>query len=483
MIHVVNSKQLLTTSHLFMLFLSCVLKVANNNLPKFEMESKDDDYWNDSTNKSFNFDEDDVAVLEVPSNNKRSLFGEDNTSEVNYGHTQGEIPLHMIISDEHLELVLQEQSRNEFTIPKGISLEEEVKLLRKKIQEFDYAPPTESVIRKLILGKPCSLEMFRAFSEKEQLLDQAVASGSGNAILKVTLFLDRTLKKKLFYSMLQTRPEAVYHYMTYLSLRLKVTECTDLLVFLGRHHEASLLQFSIFVCSTLNVEFKKQRLKKIYCDYFSQPGSNSFYAQLVANYINLLEYQTSELHASGGTSKAIGIQDKSVLETLNYVCGNYKWGDTSLQTNANPFKLAENHQVSQAQFEWIALNERAKRQAWLDFDHIFEKKAWLNLKQKSFKINIPIDRTILRLYALHAPDPVLNTFLGKVEDLQRRLALARKVHSRHGIIDALVMLKDRAELEAFRDTLDAGTEERLYAENALKSLNNKWKSDAMKLIK
>uniref|UniRef100_A0A182IYH2 Vps16 C-terminal domain-containing protein n=1 Tax=Anopheles atroparvus TaxID=41427 RepID=A0A182IYH2_ANOAO len=403
------------------------------------MESKDDEYWNDSASRSFNFDEDDVAVLEVPTNNnnnKRSLFGEDTTSEAGYGNAQGELPLHMIISDEHLGLVLQEQSRNEITIPKGISLEEEVKLLRKKIQEFDYAPSTESVIRKLILGKPCSLEMFRAMSEKEQLLDQSIASGS----------------------------EAVYHYVTYLSLRLKVTECTDLLV-------------------TLNVEFKKQRLKKIYSDYFAQPGSNSFYAQLVANYLNLLEYQTSELHASGGTSKAIAIQDKSVLETLNYVCGNYKWGDTSLQTNANPFKLAETHQVSQAQFEWIALNERAKRQAWLDFDHIFEKKAWLNLKQKSFKINIPIDRTILRLYALQAPDPVLSMFLGKVEDLQRRLALARKVHSKHGIVDALVLLKDRAELEAYRSTLDTGTEERLYAENALKSLNNKWKSDAMKLIK
>uniref|UniRef100_A0A182QZJ9 Vps16 C-terminal domain-containing protein n=1 Tax=Anopheles farauti TaxID=69004 RepID=A0A182QZJ9_9DIPT len=447
------------------------------------MESKDDDYWNDSANKSFNFDEDDVAVLDIGTNNKRSLFGDDNPSEANYSQVQSELPLHTLISDENLELILQEQSRTEMTIPKGITLEEEVKLLRKKIQEFNYAPSAESVVRKLILGKPCSLEMFRSMAEKEQLLDEAIASGSGNAILKVTLFLDRTLKKKLFYTLLQTRPEAVYHFVNYLSLRLKVTECTDLLVFLGRHHEASLLQFSIFVCSTSNLDIKRQRLKKIYSDYFSQPGANSFYAQLVANYINLLEYQTAELLSSGGRSKVVAIQDKSVLETLNYVCGKYKWGDTSLQSNDNPFKLAENHQVSQAQFEWIALNERAKQQAWLDFDHIFERKAFLNLKQKSFKINIPIDRTILRLHSLHAPDPVLNTFLAKVEDPQRRLALARKVHSKHGIVDALVLLKDRTELESYRDTLDPGTEERLYAENALKSLNNKWKSDAMKLIK
>lgn len=171
-----------------------------------------------------------MAVLEIATNNKRSLFGEETASEANYGTGQIELPLHTIISDENLELILQEQSRNEMTIPKGISLEEEVKLLRKKIQEFNYAPSTESVVRKLILGKPCSLEMFRSMAEKEQLLDEAIESGSGNAILKVTLFLDQTLKKKLFYTLLQTRPEAVYHYVNYLSLRLKVTECTDLLV-------------------------------------------------------------------------------------------------------------------------------------------------------------------------------------------------------------------------------------------------------------
>lgn len=54
------------------------------------------------------------------------------------------------------------------------------------------------------------------------------------------------------------------------------------------HFLLQLLQFSIYVRSTSNVEFKRQRLKKIYSDYFSQPGANSFYAQLVANYINLL---------------------------------------------------------------------------------------------------------------------------------------------------------------------------------------------------
>ncbi|XP_021706182.1 vacuolar protein sorting-associated protein 16B [Aedes aegypti] len=447
------------------------------------MESKDDDYWNDSANKSFNFDEDDVAILELPTGgaNRRSLFGEDTASEVNYAFVQSELPLHMIIADSDLTMILEDQSRSERAMPKGASVEEELKLLRKKLQELNFAPSAPCVVAKLILGKCCSLEMFRSLQEKEALLDEAVASGNGNAILKVVLFLEKTLKKKLLYRLLQTRPEAVSHYVNYMALRLQVTECTDLLTYLGRHHEASLLQFSIYVRSTSNIEFKRQRLKKIYCDYFSQPGANSFYAQLVANYINLLDLQVAEQHSNSSTAGSI--LDRSVLETLFYICGRYKWGDTSHQTNENPFKLAEAHQVAQSQFEWVALNERAKNQAWMDFEHIFEKKAWLNLKQKSLNIHIPIDKTILRLFSLHAPDPVLNNFLAKVEDPQRRLALARRVNAKRGIVDALVALKDRVELENFARSLESGTEERYYADNAFKSLNNKWKSDAIKLIK
>ncbi|XP_055614274.1 vacuolar protein sorting-associated protein 16B [Uranotaenia lowii] len=448
------------------------------------MESKDDDYWNDSTNKSFNFDEDDVAVLDIPSgSNRRSLFADDTASEVNFSTIQQELPLHMIISNEDLASVLEDQTRNEIPLPKGITIEEEIKLLRRRLQEYSFAPSAGSVIAKLCLGKVCSLEMFRSLQEKEELLDEAIACGNGNAILKVVIFLEQTLKKKLFYRLLQTRPEAVSHYVNYMSTRLKVTECTDLLVYLGRHHEASLLQFSIYVRSTTNIEFKRQRLKKIYNDYFSQPGANNFYAQLVANYINLLEFQVAQQHSSNAPMVG-SILDQSVLVTLFYVCSRYRWGiDTALATHENPFKLVEAHQVSQSQFEWIALNERAKQQAWLDFEHIFERKAWLNLKQKSFNLHIPLDKTILRLFALHAPEPVLNGFLVKVEDPHRRLTLARRVNAKKGIVDALVALKDRSELENFRNGLEEGTEERFYAENALKSLNNKWKSDAYKLIK
>lgn len=67
--------------------------------------------------------------------------------------------------------------------------------------------------------------------------------------------------------------------------------------------------------------------------------------------------------------------DNSVIQTIYYSSSNHKWSDTDPLAKYNPQKLAEVHGVSQAQFEWVALNERAKSHAWKDLEALFEKKV------------------------------------------------------------------------------------------------------------
>jgi VPS33B-interacting protein in polarity and apical restriction len=126
----------------------------------------------------------------------------------------------------------------EAPISKSITLEEEVKLLRSQIREHQIPSPYHT-ITKIILNKPASLEMYKSIVEKERLLDEAISSGNGDAILFVIKFLVRTLKKKFVHRILQVRPKAVQHYLNYLTLRLQVTDCTDLLIMLGKHQEAA----------------------------------------------------------------------------------------------------------------------------------------------------------------------------------------------------------------------------------------------------
>uniref|UniRef100_A0A1B0DDE1 Vps16 C-terminal domain-containing protein n=1 Tax=Phlebotomus papatasi TaxID=29031 RepID=A0A1B0DDE1_PHLPP len=178
----------------------------------------------------------------------------------------------------------------------------------------------------------------------------------------------------------------------------------------------------------------------------------------LADQLNLLEWQSAEDKS---------LLDKPVLESLYRVCQRHKWSDNKSPSPGNPYNFAKAYQISASQFEWIALNERARSKAWKDLDGLFEKKTFI---KASFAINIPLDKVILRLHELEAPFPVLNTFLGKIDDTQKRLSLARKVGAVRSVIDCLVAMKDKAELVNLRNGLVEGTPERFYAENCLESL-------------
>lgn len=125
--------------------------------------------------------------------------------------------------------MLEEQSLKETPFPKTISIDEELKILRRRAQETYAPPPVSSIIRKMLLKKPYSLECFRAIHEKEILLNEAIRCGNGDAILAVVLFLQRTLKKKHFHTIMQSHPEAVKHFINFLMIRRQVSEATDFL--------------------------------------------------------------------------------------------------------------------------------------------------------------------------------------------------------------------------------------------------------------
>lgn len=220
-------------------------------------------------------------------------------------------------------------------------------------------------------------------------------------------------------------------------------------------------------------DVKKQKLNKIYTESIApQPGIVcTYYSTIVTSYITLLEWQLKEKIRN---PRLINILDASPLQSLYHACSNHKWNvaiAAELANNSNPYNFMELFKVAQSQFDWIALNERAHSQAWCDLSKIFEKKSWPSLKaSKSFTIHVPLERVILQLNALDAPVDVLNMFLANIDDPQRRLALAKRFNAGKSIVDALVELKNRDELEKFIGKLIDRDAVRIHAENALKLL-------------
>jgi VPS33B-interacting protein in polarity and apical restriction len=410
-----------------------------------------DDYWNTSLNKSFSFDDDIEEKLL-----------EDNISEISNVSTSTVINLDLIISDDDLQIVLEDMLITEPIFPKA-SLEEEVKILRRKVNESQYCPASIT-ISKILLGKPCSLTIYKSLKEKHELLDEAISCGDGDAILQVVLFLKNTLKPSLFNQIIKSRPVSADHYVNHLTTTMKIGEASEILLMMGRNQDAALLQFKA-AASSKNILQKLEKLKTIQ-ELFNQPGCNQFLASQVSNYIALLELQINERLYF----QPHDILDKSVIETLYFCCEKFnKWSDPTVNSITSPFKVSESYAITPAQFEWIALNQRGKCQAWRDIEGLFEKKSVL--KKKNFSIHIPLELAIIRLHHLRAPQAVLNSFLQHVDDPERRLALSKRVGAIHSIVESLVLLKDKTALEEFKETLASGTAEYFYTEKAITNLS------------
>nr|CAD7407886.1 unnamed protein product [Timema cristinae] len=215
----------------------------------------DEDYWNESDTKSkakaFNFEEDEYGSQlcgvsrsgaarlgqqvragmdsRTTPHSTDSLAGSFSKGMVLEGPEISIRPLDTLISDEALRCIVDAAAgRPRFT--KGpVNVEEEVRILRRQLENRWAPPPVDETIKKILLGRPFSLELYRSLALKTELLDAAINMGDGNAILGVVLFLMKTLKKSRVYQLLRTRPAAVNQYSHYLTTRLQVNELTDLL--------------------------------------------------------------------------------------------------------------------------------------------------------------------------------------------------------------------------------------------------------------
>lgn len=238
-----------------------------------------------------------------------------------------------------------------------------------------------------------------------------------------------------------------------------------------------ILQYESMMKLCKSPDVKRQKLNKIYTESIAHHSGStcSYYGTIVTNYVALLEWQLKEKISN---PKLINNLDSSPLESLFVACSNHKWSsasaDTSVPNPSNPYQFANTFKIAQSQFDWVTLNERAQSQAWCDLDKIFEKRSWHSLKTtKTLAISVPLERVIFQLNYLDAPPDILNMFLSHIDDPLRRLALAKRFNVGKSVVDSLVELKYRDELEEFIQTLGVRDNIRIQAENALKNMVNK----------
>lgn len=414
-----------------------------------------------------------------------AIFNDDTISEASFDNSSAlgalnHLSIKAILSDEQLNLVLQEQTLDDHVLPKGVTPEEELKILRRQIQSTLYSPNLELTVQKLLHGKVAPLEMFKSMQEKQQLLDMLLSHG-GDGVIGVLLFLKRTLNTSQFHGILQQRPKALEHYLSYLRQSSDLSNYIDALQRFGRHQEAALRQFqAAMACS--EIPTRKQQLQRL-VDAYANAGVGiiPLYEQ-VFHAAHKLQF-VLEKETTTALSHRIG-EHPSPIELLYLFCSqNKNWKEQDMLKPTSPQRFVADQEISSAQYEWTALNERAQAQAYADLECIFERvSTWHPLKSRQFHISFDLALAVQRLFELKAPSTVLQLFLSKMSNSSEKLALAQRVKCIKAVIDAMVSLKQQQELQKLKETLPDRSEEQFYCENALKALQSKrWTTDNIKL--
>lgn len=167
----------------------------------------DEEFWNTSGVKAFNFDDEE-------SNN----LGNSNTSPV-------------APASSTLESILAARPKSEaFLRPSMITcegydrIEQLVNYVDSELPKIPSQNPKDT-IHDIVEGKiPIDLTKFKKKSEKLALLDTAICFRDGNVITAVTIFLYKTLKLSLFVDEIRKRPVAIDHFMSYLDMMEKTSE-------------------------------------------------------------------------------------------------------------------------------------------------------------------------------------------------------------------------------------------------------------------
>ncbi|KOX71731.1 Spermatogenesis-defective protein 39 like protein [Melipona quadrifasciata] len=417
--------------------------------------AKDDEaFWNSSEKLCFRFDNNEVDQFGVSKTDiDKLLAGISNTStaETSLKSTANYQPLKPMLS------IISEKTLD-CTMDKLKNLHPETSSVQPDI-----------TLRKILLGQPYSLEQYKSLASKIALLDAAIISGDGNAILIIILFLTKTLKRSLVQKILSERLDAVNVYIRYLSIRLQINEITDILTMLGQSTDSAMKTLHIIIKNTRDTDRLLNKLRNCYKTQFSALAECKE-APFVQSYIKLLEWQKIAKVAEGNEEIEL---NSSVLDCLRHACKSH-W-DLPEGKLMSPTNLSQQYDVSPRQYQKVALEVRATAKEWDDIDRLLLTKARFILRFcnliKTNNINV-----LKILYKNSAPPEVLEKYLKYVDNIERRLELSKNMQCFRMAIDILVQQADRIALTEYKIKLQPQSEEYFYAEGMLRMPAVKWKN-------
>ncbi|GAB1859549.1 Spermatogenesis-defective protein 39 homolog [Camponotus japonicus] len=421
------------------------------------IDKGDDEFWHSSEKRSFCFENEVDQLFGVSKNETEKLWAgisNRSLSENSLRFTddlQTTKPLFSIISEKTLSCILAVDNLEDVNTESAIE-------------------QPDITLRKILLGRPYSLEQYKSFASKTTLLDAAILSGDGNAVLIIILFLTKTLKRSLVQRLLIERPEAVNIYIHYLFIRLQTNEITDILTMLDHSLTAAMKNLHIIIRNTRDPNRLLQKLQNCQKAHFAMlPDCKE--ATFLESYIKLLEWQMA-IKQKTDNEEQLPL-NSSIRESLYYACKHH-YNTPNTFVVISPTMLSQNHDISPRLYQKVALQVKAAHGEWDDIDRLLITKGILG--KTKLQTHLYIEDILKVLYKHNAPCAILEKYLKFVDNLEKRMELAKKLSCHTIVIDIFVQQGDRMMLMDYKAKLQPQSEEYFYAESALRLPHVKWKS-------
>ncbi|KAL4237699.1 spermatogenesis-defective protein 39 [Mactra antiquata] len=412
----------------------------------------------------------------VGSMNKMSLVKSPSTPNPKDIRVDSEPDLTSVIGNSSKKSDSKPLSRQEQQIQ---FLEQQLMLAKKAIVSTQIS--VDETIKRIILGQSYSLEQYKSKEDKLLLLDKAIASHDGNAIIAAVIFMKRTLTDALFNLELLRRPVAVDQYLAYLKAHYNLNAYANMLEMLNRTEELAMFKYKQSV-SVNDPAAKIQRVKGCLQSYFEMSPSLQHECGLLKQQVSLLERQRpvdvgDEMIEQEGKHlvfrqhpRKASIINMPVITTLFYCCiYHYEEPENYL---SSPASLRKEHQLTEKQYIWTAVRARAMLRRWPDIEALFLTKGFFGSKMKSV---IGFDKVASILHKADAPPEILNKYLQLVDDVDRRLEIAQKMQCHDAVIETYRNQRDRQSLQTYFSRLKPNSREWYVAQGVLNDQTVKWK--------
>ena len=339
--------------------------------------------------------------------------------------------------------------------------------------------PVDALIQRVILGDSYTLDTYKSLNLKESLLQKAINSRDGNAILTVVVFLERTLSTRIFQQQLKKHTLALNHYAQYLRSTEEWRKLEQLYKDMGMIKEAAFLQYER-ANILRDVTPRIMELQRWLDEYREarHPDVEEIRSYIVDE-VKLLEKQNqieTEDKKKELTNTVMQQQPRQCVElrplitTISY-CALYHHNKSDMFRAA---ELRKQFQVTDKQYEWAVLTPLVKLRAWESITELLTASGWFG--KKSEMSHIGFENVVNVLVKTKADPNVIMKYCNLVSDLETRVRLGRELQLHDVVIDALFALRDKHRLEQYRSVIGDGS--RLHQQRINDILHNtsvKWK--------